>query len=157
MQTALFNLFDKPTPDEKNYIAHRILKNSDAMPRFLRRVEEVFFYNREKTRMIKEKRATGDNRKNAISASKGRIRQTQNTIFGLSEFEYNVNIVTIRQLKAMLTILEYFSTLQNTGRNADYVISAIFNIKRFLASQQDWEWRYQVSFTENKVYRSLWL
>lgn len=157
VQTALFNLFDKPAPDEQNFIATRILKNNEIMPKFLRRVEQVFFYNREATRMLAEKKASGENHKNAIKASKGDIRMTLMNIFGLSEFRFKVNILTLRQIKAMLVILEYFSTLQKTGRNADYVVSAIFNIKRFLANQQEWERKYQVAYTENKVYRSLWL
>lgn len=156
-QNALRNLFDKPDPSEKNYIACRIFKNRAIMQIFLNRVGEVFFFNRVFSDYKKDRQARGGQR--LVNASKGDIKILQNSYTGrgFETIGKNVIILTMKQLKAILVLMEYLRDLFLGGRGGDYLEVGIRALKRFFANPQEAEHKYQVSFTENKTYRSLWL
>ena len=156
-QNALHNLFAKPDPSEKNYIACRIFKNSEVMHIFLNRVGEVFFFNRVYSEYKKDRQARGGQR--LVNASKGNIKILQNSYTGrgFEIIDKKVIILTMRQCKAILVLMEYFRDLFLYGRGGDYLEIGIRALKRFLSNPQEAELKYQVAFTENKTYRSLWL
>lgn len=156
-QNALRNLFAKPDPSEKNYIACRVFKNNRVMQIFLNRVGEVFFFNRVFSEYKKDRQVRGGQR--LVNASKGDIKILQNSYTGRG-FEVigkNVIILTMRQCKAILVLMEYLRDLFLYGRGGDYLEVGIRALKKFLANPQEAELKYQVVFTENKTYRSLWL
>ena len=157
VQNALYNLFDKPEPNEQNYVAHRIFKNRYVMQNFLNRIGEVFYFNRKFSEYKKDRQSREGQR--LIQASKGNCKILQNNYTGRGFVAYNksVIILTMRQLKATLVLMEYFMDMFLAGKGGQYLEVGIRNLKKFLANQQEWEQRYQVAFTENKTYKSLWL
>lgn len=157
VQNALHNLFATPEPNEINYIAHRIFKNHSVMQIFLNRIGEVFFFNRVFKEYKKDRQARGGTR--LIQASKGyvKILQTAQTGRGFDIFGKSVIILTMRQLKAILVLMEYFNSMFMSGKGGEYLEVGIRSLKRFLANPQEYEQRYKVIFTENKTYKSLWL
>ena len=157
VQNALHNLFATPEPNEKNYIAHRIFKNHSIMQIFLNRIGEVFFFNRVFKEYKKDRQARGGTR--LIQASKGYVKILQTAYIGrgFNICGKSVIILTMRQLKATLVLMEYFMDMFLAGKGGQYLEVGIRNLKKFLANQQEWEQRYQVVFTENKTYKSLWL
>ena len=157
VQNALHNLFDTPLPDEKNYIAQRIFKNKIVMQFFLERVGQYFYFGKDFKAYKKDRQSRGGQR--LVQVSKGNIKILQNSYTGrgFETIGRNVIILTMRQIKAILVLMEYFMDMFVAGKGGEYLEVGIRAIKKFLANQQEWEQRYQVVFTENKTYKSLWL
>lgn len=157
VQNALHNLFDTPLPDEKNYIAQRIFKNKSVMQFFLERVGQHFYFGKDFKAYKRDRQSRGGQR--LVQASKGNIKILQNSYTGrgFETIGKNVIILTMRQIKAILVLMEYFRDMFLAGKGGEYLEVGIRAIKKFLANQQEWEQRYQVAFTENKTYKSLWL
>lgn len=157
VQNALHNLFDTPLPDEKNYIAQRIFKNKSVMQAFLEKVGQHFYFGKDCKAYKKDRQSRGGQR--LVQASKGNIKILQNSYIGrgFETISKNVIILTMRQIKAILVLMEYFRDMFLAGKGGEYLEVGIRAIKKFLANQQEWEQRYQVAFTENKIYKSLWL
>lgn len=157
VQNALYNLFDTPDSSETNYIAHRIFKNKCIMQFFLERIGEVFFFNRKFSEYRKDRQSRQGQRLVQVSKTDVKILKNSHTGKGFDICSRSVIILTMRQLKATLVLMEYFYDMFLTGNRAQYLEAGIRNLKKFLANQQEWEQRYQVQFVENKVYRSLWI
>lgn len=147
IENAWHNLLDTPKQDEESFIAIRIFKNSEILKMFLVKAW-IYRFNGG----VWNFRNPNTDRRRHLQATKVWLDMTFQIEGKIMTSKFRHCLLTIRQLKAIYTLMGYLKT-----HRADYIDVGRKQIENFLRKQNEWEERYGVKYTPNKVYRSLWL